>query len=293
MRLITLLLIFMLSAVGCADQTGLPVNPAAEPATSAPLGKLFIIGGGKRPPGLVQSLVQASGLDQGGYGIILPMSSGEPDTSAYYAIKQFTSLGLEQSLFRTYNFQKGAYPKPAIDSLRNARLIYITGGDQNRFMEVVADSPVYEAIHEAYQAGATIAGTSAGAAVMSDQMITGNEHRHPEYTGDFRTIESENMEIAEGLGLLNNAIIDQHFIWRMRMNRLITVVLDHPDQIGIGIDESTAILVEDGRFATVHGQYQVITLRHPSGMTTVQDSLLGGRGLELGVLLPGDTLSLQ
>jgi cyanophycinase len=124
-------------------------------------------------------------------------------------------------------------------------------------------------------------------------MITGNERRHPEYTGNFRTIESDNMEIAEGLGLLDNAIIDQHFIWRMRMNRLITVILDHPGQTGIGIDESTAILVENGNLATVFGGYQVIALRHRSGQTTVQDSLLGGRGLELNVLLPGDTLHLN
>jgi cyanophycinase len=221
------------------------------------------------------------------------MSSGEPDTAAFYAIKQFTDLGLAPSKFSRYNFRKGEYPEAAVDSLRNARLIYITGGDQNRFMEVVANSPVYDAIHEAYQSGATIAGTSAGAAVMSKKMITGNEQRHPEYTGNFRTIESNNMEIAEGLGLLHTTIIDQHFIWRMRMNRLITVVLDHPGQIGIGIDESTAILVENGNLATVFGGYQVITLRHRSGHTTVQDSLLGGRGLELNVLLPGDTLHLN
>jgi cyanophycinase len=238
-------------------------------------------------------LVSASRIDKEGYAVILPMSSGEPDTSAFYAIKQFTDLGLPPSKFRSYNFRKGTYPEAAIDSLSNARLIYITGGDQNRFMEVVANSPVYDAIHEAYQSGATIAGTSAGAAVMSEKMITGNEHRHPKYTGNFRTIESNNMEIGEGLGLLSTAIIDQHFIWRMRMNRLITVVLDHPAQTGIGIDESTAILVENGNLATVFGGYQVITLRHRSGPTTTRDSLLGGRGLELNILLPGDTLHLN
>ena len=274
-------------------------NPEApksgQPSTDAPApsGKLFIIGGGKRPPALVRALVKASGIDRTGHAIILPMSSSEPDTAAYYAIRQFTDMGLQRDKFRSVNFEKGRYSLSAVDSIRQATLIYITGGDQNKFMEVVAGSPVYDAIHEAYQKGATIAGTSAGAAVMSEQMITGNEYRHPEYTGDFRTIESENMEISRGLGLLTTAIIDQHFIWRMRMNRLITVVLDHPEQAGIGIDESTAILVENGRVATVYGGYQVIALRHPSARTSVQDSLLGGRGLRLDVLLPGDTLHLR
>ncbi len=284
MRTLSICLLLTLGLLHCTA-------PAEE--APAPEGKLFIIGGGKRPPALVRKLVEASGIDSTGYAIILPMSSSEPDSAAYYGIKQFTGLGLPRQRFRAYNFQKGQYPAAAVDSLRQAQLIYITGGDQNRFMEVVAGSPVYEAIHEAYQAGATIAGTSAGAAVMSEKMITGNEKRHPEYTGNFRTIESENMEIGQGLGLLDNAIIDQHFIWRMRMNRLITTVLDHPEQTGIGIDESTAILVEQGQRATVHGGYQVIVLRHPTGTTTTQDSLLGARNLELSVLLPGDTLHLH
>lgn len=285
----TLLILWLAFFTGsCGQQSGSIVTETPL----YPAGKLFIIGGGKRPPSLVKALVDASGIEREGYGVILPMSSGAPDTSAFYAIKQFTDLGLDRSKFRTNNFQKGVYPKAAVDTLRNARLIYITGGDQNRFMEVVANSPVYDAIHEAYRSGATIAGTSAGAAVMSEKMITGNERRHPEYTGNFRTIESNNMEIGEGLGLLSTAIIDQHFIWRMRMNRLITVVLDHPAQTGIGIDESTAILVENGNLATVYGGYQVITLRHRGGQTTLQDSLLGGRGLELNILLPGDTLHL-
>lgn len=290
MRIGYILLVLVFSISSCSGPVGPPKANAARTTATAPTGKLFIIGGGKRPPALVQALIEASGIDTAGYGVILPMSSGEPDTSAFYAIKQFTDMGLARSQFRSYNFEKGEYPEAAVDSLRNARLIYITGGDQNQFMEVVAGSPVYGAIHDAYQNGATIAGTSAGAAVMSEKMITGNERRHPKYTGDFRTIESDNMEIGEGLGLLSTAIIDQHFIWRMRMNRLITVVLDHPDQIGIGIDESTAILVEEGQRATVLGNYQVIVLKHPTGQTTVQDSLLGGRGLMLDVLLPGDTL---
>ncbi|MCB9291033.1 MAG: cyanophycinase [Lewinellaceae bacterium] len=258
----------------------------------APAGKLFIIGGGKRPPALVQSLVQASGLDTGGYAIILPMASSEPDTAAYYGIRQFTKQGLAAEKFRAYNFAKGDYPKAAIDSLLGARLIYITGGDQNRFMEVVLGSPVYDAIHQAYSNGATIAGTSAGAAVMSRKMITGNEYKHPEYTGDYRTIEAENIEIKEGLGLLPEAIVDQHFVYRMRMNRLITVALENPNEACIGIDESTAILVE-GNLATVVGGYQVILLRNPGKDSREMNGLLGGRGLELSVLLPGDGFRLK
>lgn len=276
--------IFSLPGFGQAEVT--PV------LATAPAGKLFIIGGGDRPPGLVQAMVEASGLDTEGYAIILPMASSEPDTSAFYGIRQFTELGLPAEKFRTYNFVKGDYPTAALDSLRGARLIYITGGDQGRFMEVVLGSPVYDAIHQAYRQGALIAGTSAGAAVMSREMITGNEYKHPEYTGEFRTIEAENIEIKEGLGLMPGAIVDQHFIYRMRMNRLISVALEYPGLACIGIDESTAILVE-GDSATVVGDAQVILLRNTNGKGIAHNGLLGGQGMELSVLLPGDRFRLR
>lgn len=283
-----LLLFVLLASVAACSTSSAPAGEASSPA-----GKLFIIGGGPRPTALVQALAQASGISEGGYAVVLPMSSQERDTAVHYAIQQFVDLGLPRERFVAYDFEKGDYPTQAVDSLRGAQLIYITGGDQNRFMDIVAGSPVYEAIHQAYQRGATVAGTSAGAAVMSRKMITGNEKRHPEYTGNFRTIEAGNIEIGEGLGLLEAAIVDQHFIYRMRMNRLIAAVLEHPEAVGIGIDESTALVVEGGRFAKVAGSYQVIALRNPKGIASRQDSLLGGRGLELSVLLPGDTLLLE
>lgn len=290
MRFLYLALSLLLLSCSCSPASS--GKPDANTVSGEPLGKLFVIGGGKRPPELLRALVKAAGIDTSGYAVVLPMSSSEPDTAAYYAVQQFGPLGVPAAKFAVFDFQKGDYPLSRVDSLRKARLIYITGGDQNQFMEVVAGSPVYDAIQEAYDNGATVAGTSAGAAVMSRLMITGNEKRHAEYTGNFRTIEADNMEIGEGLGLLPQAIVDQHFIWRMRMNRLMTVVLDHPDKVGIGIDESTALLIERGRFGKVHGDYQVVVLRHPSGQTNRQGGLLGGRGLELSVLLPGDTLQL-
>ncbi|MCB0597735.1 MAG: cyanophycinase [Lewinellaceae bacterium] len=287
MKFFYALLLLPLLSLNGFSQAGISLQYA-----SAPAGKLFIIGGGKRPPALVQAMVAAAGLDTAGYAIILPMASGEPDSAAYYGIRQFVELGLPAAKFRACNFEKGSYPKAAIDSLRGARLVYIAGGDQNRFMDVVLGSPVYEAIHEAYRKGATIAGTSAGAAVMSRRMITGNEYKHPDYTGDFRTIEAENIEMKEGLGLLPNAIVDQHFIYRMRMNRLMSAALEHPGQACIGIDESTAILVE-GNSATVVGDSQVILLRNPGGTGKKENGLLGGRGLELSILLPGEKFDLK
>jgi cyanophycinase len=182
--------------------------------------------------------------------------------------------------------------QPTLDSIREAALIYITGGDQNTFMDVVLNTPVHDAIRAAYQEGAVVAGTSAGAAVQSRKMITGNEHKYPEYTGQYRTIETDNIEIAEGLGLVQTAIIDQHFIWRMRMNRLIAAAIEHPAELLIGIDESTAIIVQ-GDSATVTGISQVVVLHNKQAVKRSQQGLLGSQGMELSVFLPGDRFSLN
>lgn len=253
-------------------------------------GKLFIIGGGKRPPELVAQLIKASGIDTAGYAMILPMSSVEPDTAAYYAIKQFSEQQLSREKFKTFSFPD--FSEISLDSLRNAVLIYITGGSQVRFMDTIAGTGIAEAIKKAYENGATIAGTSAGAAVMSQLMITGDEKKHPEYTGDFRTIEADNLIIKPGLGLLQKSIIDQHFIYRMRMNRLMTVVLEYPEQTGIGIDESTAILVQNNK-VTVLGLSQVVVLKNPLRNKKVTNGLIGGRAMDLSVYLPGDTFDLE
>ncbi len=260
--------------------------------TNTAKGKLYIIGGGKRPSAMIEEIAQLSRLgEENRYAVVLPMASSEPDTSFYYLKKQFDEMGSYQLVM--FNIVKGELASQAIlDSIREAALVYITGGDQNKFMDVVLNTPVHDAIRTAYQEGAVVAGTSAGAAVQSRKMITGNEHKYPEYTGQYRTIETDNIEIAEGLGLVQTAIIDQHFIWRMRMNRLIAAAIEHPAELLIGIDESTAIIVQ-GDSATVTGISQVVVLHNKQAVKRSQQGLLGSQGMELSVFLPGDRFSLN
>jgi cyanophycinase len=280
--LLSLLFVFMVQA--CE-------SPEYQTAIETPKGKLFIIGGGKRPPEMVKEMVELSGTDSAGYIVVLPMSSIEPDTSFYYAKKQFSEQGAKQVY--NFNVDSGAVVSTGkLDSVKMAGMIYIPGGTQTKFMETVLNTPLHDAIKEAYSNGAVIAGTSAGAAVMSKKMITGNEFKHPEYTGDFRTIEAENMEIKEGLGLIEYAIIDQHFIWRMRMNRLITVAIENPGYSCIGIDESTAIVVE-GDSARVSGLSQVVVVRNPNQEIKTFKGLLGAEGMQLDIFMPGDRFSLK
>lgn len=252
-------------------------------------GKLFIIGGGKRPESLVNQLIDEADVRTEGYIYILPMSSSEPDTSYFYAKKQFVDLGIDR--VSGYNFTTAEeFPTAKIDSIRNAQLVYVSGGDQNKFMGVVNGTELEKAIHEAYQNGATIAGTSAGAAVMSEKMITGNELKYPEYESTFRNIEAQNIEIKKGLGLLKTAIIDQHFVKRSRHNRLISSAIEYPDLLSVGIDESTAIVVT-GRDAKVVGESQVLVFR--ASNQAEKNGKLGTKGLTLDIYLPDESFKIR
>lgn len=284
--LFTLVLLFtIINLPGVSGQTLRHGSGKVSP------GHLFIIGGGEKTDSLMKALLKVSATGKSDYVVILPMSSEEPDSSVYFARKDFAEVGIEKVV--GFNFlENGPVTPSRLDSIRKARLIFITGGDQSRFMKIVGKGPIYAAIHNAFENGSTIAGTSAGAAVMSKKMITGNNLKHPDYAGKFPTIEPGNIELKEGLGLVENLIVDQHFIKRQRMNRLITVALENPDEICVGIDESTAIIITGNSF-TITGENQVIVLRNLLKSKKVQHNLLGGRGLEMDVLLPGETYEIK
>ena len=224
-----------------------------EDTTAA--GKLFIIGGGSRPASLINTMIDEAGLREGGYALVLPMATTLPDRAIESGKKQFMDNGI--SAVGAINFIQGEQPTAEqLDSVRNAKLIYISGGSQNRFMDVVVGTEIEEAIWESYNNGGMIAGTSAGAAVMSEKMITGGQLVHTEDSG-FKVIEKGNTELANGLGLIKKAIIDQHFVVRSRFNRLLSLSMEHPNLKCIGIDESTAIVVS-GNSVKVVGLSQVL-----------------------------------
>ncbi len=260
-------------------------------APETPCGTLVIIGGGSRPESIINRIIDESGIRNGGYGIVLPMSSAEPDSSVYYAAAPFGKAGVTTIV--GMNFRKGEVPAPQrLDSIRKAKLIYITGGDQNRFMDVVRGTDIATAITSAYNTGAVVAGTSAGAAVMSEVMITGNQLRDTTYTSTIKTIESNNLETKPGLGLITGVLIDQHFLIRSRHNRLLMGIIDFPDLKGIGIDESTAIVVK-GNTAEVIGNSQTLVIENPKRSREEKDGKLAAKGLVVNIYLAGEKFGVR
>lgn len=286
------LILIMLAIVpvyGCSESAS--GTNSFEPAELSGDGALFIIGGGSRPEAMVERIIKESRIDAEGYAIVLTMSGFDPDTSGFYGELQFRELGVEN--IASYDFgREDEFTEESQKLLEEASLIYITGGSQSRFMNAVRNEPGIEtSLRSAYENGALIAGTSAGAAVMSMIMITGDQVNYPEYTSTFYNLEKNNMVTAEGLGLIKGVIVDQHFVKRARNNRLITAVIEFPDQTGIGIDESTAILIRNNR-AEVVGVSQVLVYRNQSDYSTVFEGKLGARDISLNIYLPGETFEL-
>ena len=257
-------------------------------------GNLFIIGGGDRPLSMMQQMIATAQLHQKDYVAVLPMSGTNPDTSFFY-IKEDIKKVCNNAIVM-FNFTKATVNNQEwLDSLQHAKLIFITGGDQSRFMDIVLHTPIHEAIKKAFVNGATIAGTSAGAAMMSQQMITGNELLGDSIgSGPFTKINYNMVEIKEGLGLITTAIIDQHFIIRSRYNRLLSVLAANPTLQCIGIDEATAIIIQDKK-VTVSGESQVIRMRLPAKKktTAVKGDKVRLQQVQLDVLTEGDVFMLN
>lgn len=254
-------------------------------------GNLFIIGGGTRSPELIQSLLKTSGLQSKDYIIVLPMATAEPIASFESIKKQLTAFSNNHIGALNFTLEQ-VNNKNWLDSLKGARLIYIVGGDQSRFMKAVLHTPVYAAIHEAYQNGATIAGTSAGAAVMSKQMITGTQLKDSVYRETFNKILTDNIEFEEGIGLLDGVIIDQHFIKRSRYNRLISALAAYPKYECIGIDEGTAIIVHQKK-VTVAGVSQVLRIAKPKNLRVTDKNLIKLDGMQFNLYTAGDVFLLK
>ncbi|MBE9602869.1 cyanophycinase [Pedobacter sp. MC2016-24] len=254
-------------------------------------GSLFIIGGGDRSPELIQSLIKTANMGTKDYMIVLPMSSEEPEAS-YQAIKKQLTLASGNNI-GCLNFDASKVKDQKwLDSLTNAKLIFITGGDQSRFMKVVLHTPVYSAIHKAYQNGATVAGTSAGAAVMSKQMITGKQLLDTVYKETFNKLWAGNIQFEEGMGLLDSVIIDQHFLKRSRFNRLISALTAYPNYQCIGIDEGTAIIVKRKKI-TVAGVSQVLRISDPKNLKIKGQHLIKMDDLRFSLYTSGDQFSLK
>jgi cyanophycinase len=261
---------------------------ACASASEATRGHLVLNGGGSKPDVVMEKFVELAGGPQAPI-VVFPTASAEPDTGEYYR-DLLGDYGCSNITVAAVRSKEDASDLELAARVRASGGIFFSGGDQRRITEALLGTPVGDAVTDAYVRGAVIGGTSAGTACQSRLMITGD--------GDFTVITADNIELWRGLGLFEGVIVDQHFVARRRLNRLISVVLEHPELLGVGVDEATAVWVRpDGTFQVLGDGWVVVfdaanaevsSADHPDFGTA-----LGVHGMTTHVLLPGDVFDVE
>jgi cyanophycinase len=261
----------------------------ASGAREAKGGHLVIIGGGHRPENVTHKFIELAGGTNAARIVVIGFASEDYAEAARSSAEDFRKDGAWK-----------AEPIPgdreqAVEALRNATGVYFTGGDQQKLVDAVAGTPFLDEIKKVWRRGGVIGGTSAGAAVMSAKMITGEERGNPPEDQRFRSIQRDQITVTNGFGFVTNAIVDQHFITRRRLNRLFSVVLDNPKLLGVGIDESTAVVVGPDQIFEVIGDKQVMVIdaRRAKDVRTGKERRIAAEGLRVHLLVEGDGFDLR
>lgn len=253
-------------------------------------GKLIIIGGKEDREQNKQILSEvAKGVGNGKLCIVSVASTVGDELWEIYR-EVFKELGVKHLSHLDVYHRTESVDQKALKAVKDADAIFFTGGDQLKITSELGGTIVLDRIMEIYHQGGIIAGTSAGASVMGETMMTSGLS-----DASFRI---GNLRMAPGLGLTSCMIIDQHFAERGRIGRLIGAVAHNPKYLGIGIDEDTAIILEDKVKFQVIGSGTVYALdaHEASGSNLVEDienTPLSLFNIKMHLLVDGDEFDLQ
>lgn len=221
---------------------------------------------------------------------VITAASGDPEGVWQSYQNAFRSIGVEDVQRLAIDDRDSAHAASLQTEILQADGIFMSGGDQSKLMDTLWDTPAYQSLHQSFHLHrCCIGGTSAGAAVMSRHMIAqGPSVLRP---------SKEAVDTDIGLGLLSQAVVDQHFSERRRLARLLSTLAMRPDLLGVGIDEDTALVIERGEAMEVIGK-GTVTLVDPSQMQSNVNELdtleqIEMLGVQLHVLPAGHRYSLK
>lgn len=217
---------------------------AGSGALTGGIPRLLIVGGAERRRAgeeVLRRFVELSG-GTGARVAVVATASREPRGLEEDYLRIFTVLGADAGAVRI-DSREQANDEAAVAAIGDAAGVFFAGGDQSRIASVVGGTKVDSLLHTRVAAGElALGGSSAGAAMMSSTMITG---------GDEAGVQTSSVRTAPGMEFLSGVLIDMHFAERGRLDRLLAAVAMYPHELGLGIDEDTAILVRGGRFEVV------------------------------------------
>lgn len=225
--------------------------------------KLAVIGGRLEDDNT--AVYQQMHLFCGGRIVVFPTASSEPEAVGEETLAVFRAHGFDVVLAPVYgeHAAEAAHSPEIVALIREYGSVFFTGGNQVLITEVLApdgnETPVLAAIREIFAAGGLVAGSSAGAAMMSDTMIVGGTSLEAVTYGIIPHEDQPGMLLGKGLGFFSQGIIDQHFIKRGRFGRLVIALMNSGVTTGFGVDENTALFIQ-GNEASVVGEYGVFVI---------------------------------
>jgi cyanophycinase len=225
-------------------EVGLSAAVASAPSRRVSQGPVMPIGGAEETePGgeILGRFVDLAGGKKAHIAII-PTASDDPQRSGEGYATLFREMGVKEADWLRVERREDANAEPALVLLREATGIYITGGNQARLVQLLVGTLVMECIRMRNADGVVVAGTSAGASILSALMMAGGTGIGGDSNG--AAARKGMVDVVAGFGLLQDIIIDQHFSQRGRMGRLLSVFAGTPGLIGIGLDEDTAVLID-------------------------------------------------
>jgi len=220
---------------------------------------------------------------------IIPTASRLEDTGANY-VKVFEDLGVGEAYSLEIGSREDAQDDGHLDGLDNATGIFMTGGNQLRLSTILGGTPFAQKIRRLNADGVHVAGTSAGAAIMPEHMIAGGS------SGGLPN--EQGVTMAPGLGLINKAILDQHFSQRNRLGRLLSAISYNPFASAIGICEDTAAFIGPCGLLEVVGSGSITIvdptdLKYSSMAEAYEGDTVTMLGLKLHMLSSGSSYDLN
>ena len=243
----------------------------SRPQSDSPRGWIVPIGGKLLDDEILARFVALSGGANARIAVI-PTASREPDVGVFYE-RVFARIGARRAKALHFEQRIDCDDRDWLDWLESATGIFIAGGNQLKLASILGGTPAARMMRARNAAGVHVAGTSAGAAFISEHMIA--------YGDDGVTPRAGMVTMCAGLGLTNRVIVDQHFTQRERLGRLLTALAYNPFAIGLGVDENTAAFISPDDIVEVQG----------SGSVTVVDPA-NVRGSSIAEAQPGEALTV-
>lgn len=270
-------------------ETTTPTNQTTPPTKAA----ILVIGGAEdkvHGREILHTFFHRSGGSDATIAIV-PSASREPLLIGDRYFQIFTEMGAKcVKVLDVRDRDQGSEPL-FLEYIEECTGVFLTGGDQLRLCGLLSDTPLMDRIIDrVHKHEITIGGTSAGAAVMGHHMIAGG--------GSGESPNRSLVDMAMGLGIIPEAIVDQHFHNRNRIARLLSAISLHPDLLGIGIDEDTCAMFEQNGIVSIVGR-GTVTIVDAQGMSHSNHGNIEGNepitmhNLRIHVLGYGDSYNLH